>query len=333
MSTKEFLKSVLFNKPTKKPSENQKLLLDLYKIPTKNKGKEIRHFIKPLKEGEQQQADILFLPDDNGYKYCLVVVDIANNRTDAFALKTKSTTEVLNAFKRIYSNKILKKPLYLNTDSGSEFKSVVHDYFSENNIIHTVSDTGRHSANAFVEYINKLIGRAIFSIQNVKELETKRTNRQWTRHLKEVIEILNEKANENQKKHTIEQLEIAKREKKDEEKAIVGSSAIDQHIDEFLNKIEKGKPINELKTDIPLIDKSTKHGILEIGTTVRYKLDYPIDIATGEKLHGKFRAGDIRWSLTKHKIEKQIIVPNQPISYLISGFQHRSFLYNDLQVV
>ena len=38
---------------------------------------------------EVHQADILFLPHDNGFKYALTVVDVASRYKDAFPLKTK----------------------------------------------------------------------------------------------------------------------------------------------------------------------------------------------------------------------------------------------------
>ena len=43
------------------------------------------------------QADLLFLPNDEGYKYALVVVDIGSGLCDAEPLKSKKTTEVKSA--------------------------------------------------------------------------------------------------------------------------------------------------------------------------------------------------------------------------------------------
>jgi hypothetical protein len=67
-----------------------------------------------------QQADILYLPDDNGYKFCLVVVDVADHRIDAQQLKTLTAESVRNAFKIIYKREILKMPTYeMITDQGN----------------------------------------------------------------------------------------------------------------------------------------------------------------------------------------------------------------------
>jgi hypothetical protein len=80
-------------------------------------------------------------------------------------------------------------------------------------------------------------------------------------------------------------------------------------------------------------ENSKNTNILEEGIKVRVALDYPISAGTGEKLHGKFRAGDIRWSKEIHTIDKVILTPNQPISYLVSDIHNASYLRNQLQLV
>ena len=62
------------------------------------------------KENASQQADLLFLPNDDGYKYLLVVVDIATRKVDAQQLKSKDSNDVKEALKKIYKRKILKTP-------------------------------------------------------------------------------------------------------------------------------------------------------------------------------------------------------------------------------
>ncbi len=51
------------------------------------------------------------LPNDNGYRYALVVCDVGGKReTDAEPLRTKDAESVLKAFKIIYKRKLLKFP-------------------------------------------------------------------------------------------------------------------------------------------------------------------------------------------------------------------------------
>jgi len=65
---------------------------------------------------------------------------------------------------------------------------------------------------------------------------------------------------------------------------------------------------------------------------VRVILDYPINIATGKKLDGKFRKTDIRWSEKIHKIENIVIAPNQPPLYQLEGIQ-ANYTKNQLKKV
>ena len=61
---------------------------------------------------------------------------------------------------------------------------------------------------------------------------------------------------------------------------------------------------------MPICDKNTCN-IYDIGTKVRVKLDNPI----GNKLHGKFRNSDIRFSKEVHTITDIILSPHQPPLY------------------
>jgi hypothetical protein len=46
-------------------------------------------------------------------------------------------------------------------------------------------------------------------------------------------------------------------------------------------------------------------------------LDFPINYLTGERLVGKFRSADIRWSREIHKIKQILLKPGQPPMYLV----------------
>ena len=68
-------------KPQDKKHLENETLYKLYKKPKKEKGKTMPHFENNV-AGQVQQADILYLPDDNGFKFCLVVVDVADHIID-----------------------------------------------------------------------------------------------------------------------------------------------------------------------------------------------------------------------------------------------------------
>jgi hypothetical protein len=72
----------------------------------------------------------------------------------------------------------------------------------------------------------------------------------------------------------------------------------------------------EIPLGLPIISKNDK--LLSEGTKVRVKLEEPISVL-GQKLHGKFRTGDIRWNPKIRTIKKLILSPDQPPTYLLDG--------------
>ena len=64
------------------------------------------------------QADLLFLPTDEGKKYALVVVDVDSRYIDAEPLCSKSSASVAKAFDKMYARKKLKFPNTLIVDPG-----------------------------------------------------------------------------------------------------------------------------------------------------------------------------------------------------------------------
>ena len=78
--------------------------------------------------------------------------------------------------------------------------------------------------------------------------------------------------------------------------------------------------------------------LLSEGTRVRILLDEPRSVLD-EKLHGNFRAGDIRWSPEIHVIKQVLLYPEQPPMYLVDGphgnlkVSRASYTREQLQVV
>ena len=142
MSIQELAKIFGLNKRTK--GDKPQILDRLLQKPFKDKGKNIPHF-QPKDENITQQIDLLFLPDDNGYKYALMVADIGGKRKlDAEPLKKKDSASVLTALKAIYSRDILKVPAIVEMDPGSEFKGEVEKWFKSEKVAIRVGKTGRH---------------------------------------------------------------------------------------------------------------------------------------------------------------------------------------------
>ena len=167
-------------------------LFQLYKKPKKDVKTEIAH-MNDIEPKAVLQADLLYLPDDKGYKYALVCVDVGSGYTDAEPLKERDATAVLNAYKKITNREPLKgSPHFiLQTDSGSEFRGVFATYIKKQGVYQRYGKVGRSRQQAFAEQRNKVIGQALFTRMLGQELLTDVEDTQWTNHLKNVIKYYN----------------------------------------------------------------------------------------------------------------------------------------------
>ena len=167
----------------------QHTLVKLYEAPKKQKKTEASHY-KHSEANATHQADLLFLPEDKGYKYLLVVTDVKTKKIDAIPLKKKS--DVLAGFKAIYKHGILNMPLMLAVDSGSEFKSKdIIDFFDDKHIILKRSKVDRHKQTAFVENANKKFVNFIFKRATAEQLLTGETDIKWVKDIQEQVAIFN----------------------------------------------------------------------------------------------------------------------------------------------
>jgi hypothetical protein len=132
------------------------------------------------------------MPEDKGYKYILVVVDCYDGKLDAEPLKNKDQQTVLKAFKEIFKRKILKPPLIITTDSGTEFKGIVKDYLKSLKVNITYALTGRHRQVSTVERANLKIGSILLKRMASQELITGEQSNHWIDDLKLLVEVLNE---------------------------------------------------------------------------------------------------------------------------------------------
>ena len=94
----------------------------LYQLFKKPKNDDIApEIISPVdhKPNQIHQADLLYLPADDGYMYGLTVVDTGSRLTDCEPIKDKKALTTLNAIKKIYDRGIIKLPeISLEVDSG-----------------------------------------------------------------------------------------------------------------------------------------------------------------------------------------------------------------------
>lgn len=272
----------LYRKQQKQQKKNSIDMDVLYKTPIKPKRDETAKYQK-YNDNIIHEADLLFMPNDKNMKYALIVTDLGSKMTDIQALRTKNSTSIINAFKKIYSRNILSVPKNIKTDSGSEFlNGEVKEYFKNLGVSQSNGRVGYHNDTAVVERKNQMIGALIHKALTKKDLENGKNNKAWLQYRHPVIKTINQQAQLTKKKQ--EQQEL----KKPVEDIILGA------------------------------DKNNNIKTLEKGQKVLVALQYPQD-ASGLRLHGKFRSSDRRWEAEPSTITEVILRPNAPVFYKVSG--------------
>ena len=165
----------------------------LMSTPKKDKGLEQPHIPRHYPKDFKHQIDLLYLPDDNGKRYALVVVDVGTRICDAQPMATRSPPDTIRALEAIYKRGILKQPSMLYFDNGSEFKGAFLPYLRQHDILYRVSKTARHRQTSLVENRNKFIAKALFRRMLEEEMLTGVVSKQWTDEIKNVITSLNNK--------------------------------------------------------------------------------------------------------------------------------------------
>ena len=151
-----------------------------------------------LKQYHNYSADLLFLPEtDTGFKYLLVVVDLATDLFDIEPLPGKKAASVLTAFKKMFRRQYIKKPkASVSVDDGSEFKGEFAKYLTDQSIFKKTAVPGRHTQNSTVESLNRQLGRLFNEYMNSKEIETEDVYKEWDN----VIKIVRKELNKYRKK-------------------------------------------------------------------------------------------------------------------------------------
>jgi hypothetical protein len=125
----------------------------------------------PLHEDFNYMADLMFMPTDKfGYKYMLVVVDLASDEFDIQELKSKTPEHILKAFKLIFDRPYLNKPEYsITTDAGSEFQGVFKKWLYDESIFHKITSVGRHKQLGNIDSLIRQLSSLFIGIANEEE--------------------------------------------------------------------------------------------------------------------------------------------------------------------
>jgi Chromo (CHRromatin Organisation MOdifier) domain len=180
------------NVKDKKALKNQELY-NLYQKPKKETKVESPHYNFAYSKNYNHQADLLFLPEDKGYKYALVITDIATKLSDAEPLKDKTSLGIKKAMEKIYSRGILKVPDSITMDPGKEFKGDLIPYMKKNKIVYKYGKPGRHRQLSVVERTNQYLAKGLLLRMTAQELLTGEPSREWVDDLPNFITYINKK--------------------------------------------------------------------------------------------------------------------------------------------
>lgn len=257
------------------------------KTPKKQKVfNKVKNGVPPAK-GFNYEADILYLPEtENGNKYLLVVVDLADNSFDFQELKNRDAKTVLEAFKMMFKRGYIKKPeISIRTDSGSEFQKEFDKYLQNEEIIHSTTLKNRHKQTANVENLNKQLGNIFNHYMNEKELKSGEQENDWDD--KNLMSTVRKEGNK------IKTLKLPK---------------YSEWNLKFFDPVKAG----EAK--------------FKIGDIVHRKLDTPKNALNNEQNTNNFRMGDFRYDTTPRKIIKVIYMPDAPFyRYMLEGIPQASY--------
>jgi len=250
----------------------------------------------PMAENFNMMADIAFMPTDKfGYKYALVVVDLADDSFDIQELKQKTADATLKGFKKMFDRGYIKKPHFsITTDAGTEFRGEFQDYLFNESIYHKTTRVGRHRQLSNIDNLIKQINGLIIGLANKDEKRTGKVSKTWVKHLPMIREKINK----------IRTKELPDDWTRFDYPAISTRSH---------DKISKTMPQK-----------------FKVGDIVHVALDSPQDI-NGNKLSGSFREGDMRWDSKPRKITRVLMYSgNNLYRYMVSDITNASYTDDEL---
>lgn len=294
-------------------TKREEFNLQLFQKPQRDTGDDATtfEFVSPH---YFQQADLVYLPNDAGYMYALVVTDQGSRLVDAQALKEKTAEAVLSAFQVIYKRKILQIPKVMTCDSGTEFKSVTKTGLQQLGITMKYIKKGRHRSVGLVERKNQTIGNLVHKRIAYDEKQSGQSSSKWVEYLPTIVASINTVVTK-----------VLKKRLKDDKKDI--KPVVEDSKSDVKDSKDVVKP-----PPIPTVN------LLNVGQRVRVQLDEPMNL-DGTRLPGKFRTADIRFHPEIRTIKEVLMKPSQPILYLLNGasgpleVEDIGYTYNQLQIV
>lgn len=159
--------------------------LPVYQVHLQSKHKFKRRKIIVPGAGINFQADLGFMPDYEGFKYFLLMVDLYSNYIYVEPLKLKTQYSIAQAFEKIWNENDFFKFNSLETDAGQEFLSN-RNFFKEKGIFLTIKRGANKSSQA--ELFIKIFKSALY-----KYLRSK-LSQNWPKAVPKIVQLINHRA-------------------------------------------------------------------------------------------------------------------------------------------
>jgi len=166
------------------------------------KPKRVFNSITTTKPLQQVNIDLMIMDKiknkkgNKGFAYALVIIDIYSRYLWIVPIKTKTASETLDAWKKVF--KASKQPANITSDSGSEYKGVFAKYLRDNNISHRTVEIGDHRSLAIVDRVIRTIRRKLRLLWEINN------NFDWISHIDRVVKEYNNKIHSTTKAKPID---------------------------------------------------------------------------------------------------------------------------------
>lgn len=148
------------------------------------------------------QADLMDMtkikksPGNKHMGWALIIIDIFSRYSIVIPVKTKAASDVLVGIKRVFKDFQFTDIL---TDSGGEFKGVVHAFFEKNNIKHsTVIADEDHNKLGIVDRFTRTIRNTLRKLWELND------NWKWVPYIDKIVQNYNNRVHSTTKNKPID---------------------------------------------------------------------------------------------------------------------------------
>src|ERR1044072_3555928 len=131
------------------------------------------------------------VPEDKGFNYFLVLVELACHRVDGESLRNKEAGTVLRAFRRIFKRgRIIPSTYRLEVDNGTQLNNeLVCTFFSnEIGVLMRFGQPGRYRQQCYAERAIQAIQEPLIHRMTAQELKTGEPSLEWVDDFHNIVD-------------------------------------------------------------------------------------------------------------------------------------------------